>query len=329
MVGMKAQLLTATLLTAFSGALSAADPQLLNLVMPDAKVLAGVNVEQAKGTQFGQYVLNQLQTQDAQMQQLVTLTGFDPRRDVRELLVASDGTPGSKTGLALAKGTFDVAKITTAAALAGVATEVYSGFTILKDPKKQEAGIAFLDATTVAAGDIANVKGAIDRLKTPQPLPAAVAVKVNQWSNSQDAWGITTVPPASLAPTTGKPGTLSGPIVNAGQNVQAAAGGVKFGAQVVFSGEAQCDTAQNATTLGDVVKLLINLAQMQAGQDPTAAALIKSVSVTTSGKWVAISASLPEDVFQQMLQPHAHAKMGMGMQRKRRSEEHTSELQSL
>jgi hypothetical protein len=56
---------------------------------------------------------------------------------------------------------------------------------------------------------------------------------------------------------------------------------------------------------------------MQAGQDPTAAALIKSVSVTTSGNVVAISASLPEDVFQQMLQPHAHAKMGMGMQRKR------------
>ena len=61
---------------------------------------------------------------------------------------------------------------------------------------------------------------------------------------------------------------------------------MKFGATVVFSGEAECDTAQNATTLGDVVKLLINLAQMQAGQDPTAAALIKSVSVTTSGNVV-------------------------------------------
>jgi hypothetical protein len=311
---MNAQILTATLLTAFSGALSAADPQLLNLVMPDAKVLAGVNVEQAKGTQFGQYVLNQLQTQDAQMQQLVTMTGFDPRRDVRELLVASDGTPGSKTGLALARGTFDVAKITAAASLAGVVTEVYGGITILEEPKKQEAGIAFLDATTVAAGDIANVKGAIDRLKTPQSLPAAVAVKVNLWSNSQDAWGITTVPPASLAPT-GKTGAPTNPIVNAGQNVQAASGGVKFGAQVVFSGEAQCDTAQNATTLGDVVKLLVNLAQMQAGQDPNAAALIKSVSVTASGNVVKISASLPQDVFQQMLQPHKQ--MGMGMQRKR------------
>jgi hypothetical protein len=266
-------------------------------------------VEQAKGTQFGQYVLNQLQTQDSQMQQLVALTGFDPRRDVRELLVASDGVPQGKTGLALAKGTFDVAKITAAATLAGVTTEIYSGVTILEDPKKQTSGMAFLDASTVAAGDIASVKGAIDRLKSPQPLPAAVTVKVNQWSNSQDAWGITTVPPASLAPPA-KAGAQNNPIANAGQNVQSAAGGVKFGAQVVFSGEAQCDTAQNATTLGDMVKLLINMAQMQTGQDPNAAALIKSVTVTASGNVVKISASLPEDVFQTML--HAQKKAGMG-----------------
>jgi hypothetical protein len=320
MIGMKSQILTATLLTAFSGTLSAADPQLLNLVMPDAKVLAGVNVDQAKGTQFGQYVLNQLQTHDAQMQQLVALTGFDPRRDVSELLVASDGVAGSQTGLALARGSFDVAKITAAATVAGVATEVYNGFTILEEPKKQLAGIAFLNATTVAAGDIANVKGAIDRLKTPQPLPAAVAVKVNQWSNSEDAWGITTVPPDSLVPA-GKGGAQN-PVFNAGQNVQAAAGGVKFGALVVFSGEAQCDTAQNAKTLGDVVQLLINLAQMQANLDPTAAALIKSVSVTTSGNVMKIQASLPQDVFQQLLQ-HPQSKtgtggVGMGVQRRKR-----------
>jgi hypothetical protein len=315
MIGMKAQILTATLFTAFSGVLSAADPQLLNLVMPDAKVLAGVNVEQAKGTQFGQYVLNQLQTQDAHMQELVALTGFDPRRDVRELLVASDGVPKGKTGLALAKGNFDVARITAAATTHGGVTQEYNGVTILQGPKNQEMGIAFLDASTVAAGDIASVKGAIDRMRTPQSLPAAVAVKVNQWSNSQDAWGITTVPPASLAPPGAvKAGAANNPMANAGQNVQAAAGGVKFGANVVFSGEAECDTAQNATTLGDMVKLLINLAQMQAGQDPTAAALIKSVTVTPSGNVVKVSANLPQDIFQQMLEPHK--KTGQRLMRK-------------
>jgi hypothetical protein len=312
MIGMKAQILTATLLTAFSGVLSAADPQLLNLVMPDAKVLAGVNVEQAKGTQFGQFVLNQLQTQDADLQKLATLTGFDPRRDVRELLVASTGVQGN-TGLALAKGQFDISKITALAILHGVINESYNGVNILTEPKKLQ-GLAFLDANTVVAGDIASVKGAIDRTKTMQFLPSAVAVKVNQWSNSQDAWGITTVPPSSLVPP--MKDAQPNPMLNAAQNVQSAAGGVKFGANVVFSGEAQCDTVQNATTLSDVFKLLVNLAQMQAGQDATAQQLIKSVSVSTSGNVVKVMASLPQDVFQSMLQPQK--KLGTGAGRRAR-----------
>src|SRR5580700_2234989 len=95
-------LTTATLAIAFTAVLpaKAADPQLLNLVMPDAKVLAGVNVDQAKTSQLGQYVLSQMQSSDQDMQKLIALTGFDPTRDVHELLAASNGTPN--TGLALA-----------------------------------------------------------------------------------------------------------------------------------------------------------------------------------------------------------------------------------
>jgi hypothetical protein len=310
MFGMKAQLLTATLLTAFSGTLFAADPILLNLVMPDATVIAGVNVQQAEGTQFGLLILNQMQTQNGQMEKLVTLTGFDPRKDVRELLVASNGGPQAKVGLALARGTFDIGMITAAATLAGVATETYNGVTILEDPKQKEAGIAFLDSTTVIAGDVASVKGAIDRQKLAQPLPAALLVKINQWSTSQDAWALTTVPPTSFVPAGAT--TKPDPMQTVGKNVLAAAGGVKFGAQVVFTGQATCDTAQNATTLGDMVKLLINIAQMQQkNPDPAATALIKSVTVAASGTLLNISASLPEDVFQQMLQPAAKAHMNM------------------
>ena len=309
---MKAQILTATLISAFSGALFAADPVLLNLVMPDATVIAGVNVQQAEGTQFGQFILNQMQTQNAEMQKLVTLTGFDPRKDVRELLVASNGGPQSKVGLALARGAFNVSQITAAATLAGVVTETYNGVTILEDPKQKLAGIAFLDATTVIAGDVASVKGAIDRQKLAQPLPAALLVKINQWSTSEDAWALTTVPPSSLVPANAGTATQPNPMQNVAQNVQAAAGGVKFGTLVVFTGQATCDTAQNASTLSDMVKLLINIAQMQQkNPDPTATALIKSVSVSATGNLVNISASLPEDIFQQMLQPAAKMHMNM------------------
>src|SRR6266481_1654960 len=113
---MSARTFSATTLAAiFAGVLpataAAADPQLLSLVMPDAKVLAGVNVEQARNSLFGQYVLNTMKFDDAELQTLVSLTGFDPRRDVRELLLATNGGPDNKSGLALARGIFDPVRI--------------------------------------------------------------------------------------------------------------------------------------------------------------------------------------------------------------------------
>src|ERR1041385_3400178 len=97
---MKARILTATaVVTVFAGIspARAADQQLLNLLMPDAKVVAGVNVDQAKASPFGQYILSQIQSQDQHMRELTLQTGFDPTRDVHELLVASAGASGKET----------------------------------------------------------------------------------------------------------------------------------------------------------------------------------------------------------------------------------------
>ena len=71
----------------------------------------------------------------------------------------------------------------------------------------------------------------------------------------------------------------------------------------VFSGEAVTDTAQNATTLGDLVKFMINLAQMQGPQNAEVKALANSVNVNASGTVLKISASLPQETFTKMLEP--------------------------
>jgi len=68
----------------------AADPGLLSLVMPDAKVIAGLQVDQAKTSQFGQYVLSHMQPDDANFKKFMADTGFDPRRDVGEIVMASN-----------------------------------------------------------------------------------------------------------------------------------------------------------------------------------------------------------------------------------------------
>ena len=68
--------------------LHAADPQLLNMVPPDAKVLAGINVDQARNSPLGQFLLAMMPA-DAGFQQFVAVSGFDPRRDLHEILVAA------------------------------------------------------------------------------------------------------------------------------------------------------------------------------------------------------------------------------------------------
>ena len=298
----------------------AADPQLLNLVMPDAKVLAGVNVDQAKTSPFGQWVLGQMQLQDTQLKELTKLTGFDPTNDVHELLVASSSTPAAAgapgahpTGLAVARGNFDPAKINALVLLKGGTSETYNGVTIVEDPK-QTSGLAFLGSTIVVAGDLANVKAAIDRQTKAAPLPATVAVQVNNWSSTQDAWAVVAVPPSTLHPATGMPpipGVGAQGQNNAFQNIQSAAGGVKFGTNIVVTAQATAGTAQDATQMGDALKLLASLALMQQNGDPNITALLQSLKVTTNGPVLNATVSLPQDMLVKMLQSGHNRPAGM------------------
>jgi hypothetical protein len=226
---------------------------------------------------------------------------------VIELLVASNAASGEHKGLFLARGTFDAARITSAATDKGAATEAYAGVTIIEDPKKTN-GVAFLDNSLVVAGDLDSVKAAIDRQKVPTILAPALTVMVNQWSGSQDAWAISAVPLSQFHPPATAPNI---PGINGQgtfQAIQSAAGGVKFGTLVVVSAQVQADTAQNAQSMGDALKLLANLAMMQSQNDPNVAALAKSLTVNTSGTTLNVSVSLPEDQLQGVLKPKARVR---------------------
>jgi hypothetical protein len=299
-------LTTAALFATLAGVLTAqtVDSQMLSLVMPDAKVIAGVNVDSAKSSTFGVYLIAQIGNNSTALQQLVTLTGFDPTRDLHQLLAATNAA-GGHVGLALARGNFDIARITALATLSGVQTETYSGVTIIEDPN-QTGGAAFLDATLVMAGDIPSVKAAIDRQKSGPSLPAGVVALVNQWSGAEDAWVVTTVPPYTLTPPSGVP-TVPGLGANAQgifQKILGAGAGVKFGANVVTTVQATADNAQDATTLAQTLQLLVNIAQMQTGtnSNPNLTALLQGLSISAKGAALNIAVSLPEAQLQQLVQ---------------------------
>jgi len=292
---------TAALAALFSGVLSAADPQLLNLVMPDVKVMADINVEQAKTSPFGQFVLAQVQPQ--QLMQIAALTGFDPSKDVNELLVAGNGA-AQHSGLALVLGNFNVPTITAVIAQQKVVTETYHGVTIYENTQK-EAGLAFLSGSIAAAGDLTNLKAAIDRVAAPSVLPASLLTEIGQLSAANDAWALTTVPPSSLKSLGDAPA-----VPGAGNMlamVQSASVGLKFGANVVLTGQAQADTAQNATAAAGLIQFLVNMAQMKAADEPQVQALAKALTVSANGATVNISLTLPSEQFQELLHPKAAA----------------------
>src|SRR5262249_16079428 len=145
---------------AASTALAGVDPGLLNLVMPDAKVLTGVQVDQAQSSPFGQYILAQIQP-NQDFNKLIAATGFDPRHDLHEIVAASGD---AQSGLAVGRGVFQPARIAAAAVLAGAVSSNYKGIEVLTGKGSHEDGsIAFLDTTTVVLGQDAAVKATIDR----------------------------------------------------------------------------------------------------------------------------------------------------------------------
>ena len=291
----------------------AASSQLLNLVMPDAVVVAGANVAQARTSPFGQFVLQQIQTNDTDLQKLIAATGFDPTQDVIETLAASNGT--GNTGVVLALGTFNPAQIATAATAHNAVLETYGSFTIIEGPDKN-FGLAFPSAAIAVLGDVADVKAALNRVSAPSNLPAALVVQISQWSGSEDAWAISTVPLSTFhhsavkpAASDSKPTAATIPGLNGEgvfQAIQSAAGGVKFGTNDVVTAQATADNAQDAQSMANALQFLASLAQLQASKEPAVATFAQSLKVTASGTTVNLTASIPETTLEQLI--HSNSK---------------------
>src|ERR1700733_4102411 len=194
-----ASLLVAGLASAVS-AFSAVDAGLLALVPPDAQLVSGVHVSQSRVSPFGQFIISQFQTEPGELQDLVAQTGFDPGKDVTEVLMAFNGKPKEGNGLVLARGNFDPERIRTAAVAKGATVESYLGTDLIVSGgtglRVHGGVVAFLSRALAVAGDRDSVKYAIAHANMSQPpgLNPALAAKINSISASADAWFVSFVP---------------------------------------------------------------------------------------------------------------------------------------
>jgi len=287
----------------------AADPALLQMVMPDAQILAGLQVTQAKNSLFGQFVLSHLSVNDTGLQEFTAETGFDPRQDVSEIVMASTGQPKSADNhwLVLADGTFNVSKITAAAQSKGGVSTTYQGIQLITHAASAShpaTGVAFLSPAMAVAGDVASVEAAIARKQSGAPADSNVLAKAQQVSSANDFWFVTLVPLSNFAgalPNSNLGGAMQGNVL---AGINQASGGVRFGDTVTISAEAVARSAQDAQSLVDVVKFLAGMVQMNKQNNPSAgqvATLLNSLQASASGNITTISLAIPEQQLEQLL----------------------------
>ncbi|HBY59511.1 MAG TPA: hypothetical protein DEH78_06785 [Solibacterales bacterium] len=287
---------------------AAVDAELLGMVMPEARFVGGVNVMEAKASPFGRYLLTKIQAEEDEFRRFIEKTGFDPRQDVREMLVASTGEKDN--GLVLVAGSFATARILAAARVEGLTVTKYKDADIIvmqkpgAAPAERTPWVALLNGTVAVVGEQGLVKGAIDR-RGSISLKASLAQSARNWSTQYHAWMTTDQPAAKLGSAPTAPGTPSTNPVRPEylQAIDEASGGIKFGSQMVdIASEALARTERDAQALVDVARFLATLAAGQQQMPPAVAALLQSMQVRNDGKTFRMSASMPEADLEKLLE---------------------------
>jgi len=253
-----------------------------------------------------------MQLDDPDFQKFMTATGFDPRRDLSELIIASNAaTNDPSRWLVLAKGTFDISKIHGVAQSTGAIVTSHKGIAIIGIAGNQSGqkatstgAIAVFDASTAVMGPLDVVQAAIDRRVARAGVATGLAGKVKQISASNDFWFTTLVPLSEFAssmPDANLAGALKGNMLKA---VQQASGGVKFGTDILLTAEIVTRSPQDASALVDVVKFIAGLIQTNRKSDKTAervSTVLDAIKCSAQGNVMTMSLSIPESTLEQML----------------------------
>ena len=287
------QTLAAVLLTA---ALSQGAPRidnvLIRMVPPGTTSLVGAHMDQLLTSDLYQKLT--LQQKLPGLDQFARETGFDPRRDVREILL----TTGPIGTVLMARGKFNL-KQDPAAGLKLLRHGQYN-IQVLDDTNN---GFCILDNTLAAAGDIPAVEAALDEWqhgthKSAEPLLATVA----SVTTDTPLWGT----------SSGFATFLAGNLPRAGNGVDFSAifKGIEstwFSASVNtgFHASIHATTAaeKDAINLRDTAKGLIGLGRLMVPQDkPDLVRFWDGITVEQTGRFFTLNADIGGDMIDQMVQ---------------------------
>jgi hypothetical protein len=309
---MRRFLLSALIFTANCLVASASvDSGLLALAPSDAKVIGAVDVARARSSQLGQLIIARIEFGSNTLR-LFSETGFDPRRDIQDVLFAVPAD--SNSSVILARATFNPMQMEGVASAHGGSLETYRGVNIILDAgRKEDSAIAFPGSGIMVFGHLAAVERVIRDAGAPSALDPALRQLISAISPANDAW-VASAAPISL----GAAGNPRYPgMAQAMQAIEQGNAGLRFGELVQLTANAVTDSPESALAIATVVRGLVAVAQLQHGSNPYFAMLASagdSMNLTTGGNTVHLTMSVPQQTLIQLANqpvfsapaPHVH-----------------------
>ncbi len=267
------------------------DPALATLIPPDAVVLVGVKADALRSTEFyRRFVLSRPQPQ---LDDFVKRTGLDPRKDIWELLIASDG----KTAVAMARGKFSPAGLEPTLTQSGAQRFPYKGYTLLGS---EEAAVVFMNASTALAGPAPALRATLDRREAGNKPPKALLDRVATIPATCQVWVAAMGPFDKFNLPISESGNLSVPAQMFG-SIQALTAWADLRSGVDASATVEAATPADAKRVHDALKGLIGMGRLSTPDGKREMLrLYDSIGVEQKDRSILVKAKIPMELIDKL-----------------------------
>ncbi len=274
----------------------AAGPDDLSYVPSQAVAVAYANVQEVMASQLRQR-LKKLEPDTADRDDFETKTGVNIERDIDSVVAAmlpgAEGADHDSRPLVVARGRFDQVRIEGLAREHGGTVEDYQGVRVIAHSGDgHPMALGFIESGAVAVGSAEAVRGAIDAKRSGRSVLSNTELMrlVGDLDNS-NAWVVGRFD--AMAGKAGLPADLQSKVP--ALSWFSAAGHLNGGITGSFKAEAKDDEA--ATNLRDMLRGVMAMAKLQAGDKPAMKAMVDSLQLGGEGKTVAVAFSVPAEMF--------------------------------
>ncbi|MDX2152535.1 MAG: hypothetical protein SFV54_17475 [Bryobacteraceae bacterium] len=264
------------------------DPALATLIPADTVMLAGVKVESVRETPlYRKYIEG---SSLLKIDELSARTGFDPRKDLWNVLMTSNG----KEVLVMARGKFSEMG-REPKSMPNVKRSSYKGYTLLGD---DETGVLFVNASTALVGTIPAMQRAVDQKDSSKGVPKPLLEQIRTLPAESQVWM------AALGGRVMLPLQFQGNAANLGkiiQEMQTATLSMNLRNGVDLAAQANYTDDKLAQQTRDALRALLGIARLTTPSAETdVLKAFDTMQVNQVGTAVKFTAQMPPDLVEKL-----------------------------